>query len=207
MVARCFSHVCDVWFWGAGACRVCRVSSVRPCSSRRGLDARRVSDAGATRGVPYLTQLCVCVCAISHAAMPVPQASTMSTRVKDDAGQLDMEQFDCVSAGRGEPWRDYKLRASRILAGKVDDSASSLADAQIDAGMGGALGPPLPPAGNADAGRTMDAWMDGWMARASYLPTYGPSATRSCSSGGRGISPRRPFRLATRRLWRSQLPT
>ena len=58
------------------------------------------------------------------------------------------------------PWRDYKLRASRILAGKVDDSASSLADAQIDADMGGALGPPLPPAGNAD-GRTMDGGMDG----------------------------------------------
>ena len=90
----------DVWvrFCAAFACRVVPCGrSFDLARPRSGLDAWRVSDAGgvrsgelrdyllrymsqtrrgATRGVPYLTQLCVCVCA----AMPVPQASTMSTR-------------------------------------------------------------------------------------------------------------------------------
>ena len=90
-------------------------------------DTRR----GAIRGVLYLTQLWMCVCAAALAE----QSVNMSSRFNDAAGQLDMEQYDCVSAG--EPWRNYKLRARRILAGKVDDSSSSLADAMANLDMGG----------------------------------------------------------------------
>ena len=63
----------------------------------------------------------------------------MSKRMSSAAGELDMDQFDCVSTGQG--WRNYKLKASRILSGVVDDSGSSLSDHMIDADMGGANAP------------------------------------------------------------------
>ena len=49
--------------------------------------------------------------------------------------RLDMAQCDCMSTG--EPWREFKTDALKILAGKVDDSGTSLADHQLGVDMGG----------------------------------------------------------------------
>ena len=69
-------------------------------------------------------------------SLPVAPQSLMSKRFDDAAGQLDMAQFDCVSTG--EPWREFKTDAIKILAGKLDDSGTSLADHQLGVDMGGA---------------------------------------------------------------------
>ena len=55
----------------------------------------------------YLTQLTLL-------SLLVASQSLMSKRFNDAAGQLDMEQFDCVSTG--EQWREFKLDAIKILA-------------------------------------------------------------------------------------------
>ena len=85
-------------------------------------------------------------------AVPQKEAHAMSRvmRANDAAGQLDMDKFDCVSAG--DAYRMYKTRALRILAGKVDDSGSSLADHQLGIDMGGAQpgATPLPPPNTRD---------------------------------------------------------
>ena len=91
----------------------------------------------------YLTQLTLL-------SLLVASQSLMSKRFNDAAGQLDMEQFDCVSTG--EPWREFKLDAIKILAGKIDDSGSSLADHQLGVDMGG----PNPGAVALPAGNTRD---------------------------------------------------
>ena len=94
---------------------------------------------GAIRGVYYLTQLGLCACAVLAVHHTRNQVNNMSKRMSSAAGELDMDQFDCVSTGQG--WRNYKLKASRILSGVVDDSGSSLSDHMIDADMGGANAP------------------------------------------------------------------
>ena len=81
---------------------------------------------GAIRGVYYLTQLGLCACAVLAVHHTRNQVNNMSKRMSSAAGELDMDQFDCVSTGQG--WRNYKLKASRILSGVVDDSGSSLSD-------------------------------------------------------------------------------
>ena len=68
----------------------------------------------------YLTQLALLSLLVAS------QTTSMSRRHDDVQGQLDMEQFDCVSTG--EKWRAYKTDALKILAGKCDSSGSSLAD-------------------------------------------------------------------------------
>ena len=51
--------------------------------------------------------------------------SLMSARVNEVPSQLDMEAFDCKSAGPA--WRAWRRGALRILAGRVDKSGCSLA--------------------------------------------------------------------------------
>ena len=77
----------------------------------------------------YLTQLALLSLLVAS------QTTSMSRRHDDVQGQLDMEQFDCVSTG--EKWRAYKSEAFKILAGKCDDSGSSLADHLLGIDMGG----------------------------------------------------------------------
>ena len=95
----------------------------------------------------YLTQLTLL-------SLPVASQSLMSKRFSDAAGQLDMEQFDCVSTG--EPWREFKTDSLKILAGKLDDSGTSLADHMLGVDMGGpnAGAVPMPP-GNTRDGTSM----------------------------------------------------
>ena len=91
----------------------------------------------------YLTQLALL-------SLLVASQTSMSKRIDEVQSQLDMEQFDCVSTG--EKWRAYKSEAFKVLAGKVDDSGSSLADHLLGIDMGGpAVGaPPFPPANQRD---------------------------------------------------------
>ena len=92
----------------------------------------------------YLTQLALLSLLVAS------QTTSMSRRHDDVHTQLDMEQFDCVSTG--EKWRAYKSEAFKILAGKCDDSGSSLADHLLGMDMGGpnAGAPPFPPANQRD---------------------------------------------------------
>ena len=91
----------------------------------------------------YLTQLMML-------SLPVASQSSMSARFDNAQGSLDLEQFDCVSTG--EKWREYKTDALKVLAGKCDDSGSSLADHMLGVDMGGpnpgAI--PMPAAGTRD---------------------------------------------------------
>ena len=68
-------------------------------------------------------------------SLPVASQSSMSARFDNAQGSLDLEQFDCVSTG--EKWREYKTDALKVLAGKCDDSGSSLADHMLGVDMGG----------------------------------------------------------------------
>ena len=92
----------------------------------------------------YLTQLTMLSLLVAS------QTTSMSRRHDDVQTQLDMEQFDCVSTG--EKWRAYKSEAFKILAGKCDDSGSSLADhlLGIDMEGPGVGAPPFPPANQRD---------------------------------------------------------
>ena len=91
----------------------------------------------------YLTQLALL-------SLLVASQTSMSKRIDEVQSQLDMEQFDCVSTG--EKWRAYNLEAFKILAGKCDDSGSSLADHLLGIDMGGGQpgAPALPPANQRD---------------------------------------------------------
>ena len=69
----------------------------------------------------------------------------MARRV-NDTETLDTEPFDCISGGPA--YRRWKGKALQILAGKTDESASSLADHALDQDMGGAaVGAPALPGG------------------------------------------------------------
>ena len=87
-------------------------------------------------------------------SLPVASQSSMSARFDNAQGSLDLEQFDCVSTG--EKWREYKTDALKVLAGKCDDSGSSLADHMLRVDMGGAgPGAVVMPAGNTRDGQHM----------------------------------------------------
>ena len=96
----------------------------------------------------YLTQLALLSLLVAS------QTTSMSRRIDEVQGQLDMEQFDCVSSG--EKWRAYKQGAFKILAGRCDDSGSSLADHLLGIDMGGpSPGAPAFPAANNRDGQSM----------------------------------------------------
>ena len=95
----------------------------------------------------YLTQLALL-------SLLVASQTSMSKRIDEVQSQLDMEQFDCVSTG--EKWRAYKSEAFKILAGKCDDSGSSLADHLLGIDMGGPnVGAPAFPPANQRDGQSM----------------------------------------------------